>query len=468
MPFRLASSLFAAIRLILPDDRGMTAMAVAIALPALIGLGALGAETGAWFTIKLWNQSAADAAAISAAYEVVAGKTDVIKDLTPAASEAATRNGYTGIAPVVGYPYSDAIVGNGVAVTLQQTQGTLLAAMFLSNVTLGTKAVAVIEVLDNPCILALGTPATDVELAASTSLFLSNCSIAANSISSTAIELASSSSITAATLVTAGEISVAGNRIDPTAPPSEFSLAVPATIGAPSVADPYASTLTHSYLTAGMPTLTHCTPKGLGGGAVIYSGGCFIPGHTLNQHSITLTGKTQISGDLTIATGQTFDLLPGTYWITGSLSIQSNGVLKCSTCDNALGKGVTIILTAQTNPVGTISMASGAIVNLNAPSSGQFAGLLLIQDSNGLPPGTSYTSTYSSIGGVSSATLDGLIYFPKSSMTFHGHPSTTDPKCLLLVVGRLNVDATSSLDAGGCAKAGLTILPVIHKIALAE
>jgi len=113
-------------------------------------------------------------------------------------------------------------------------------------------------------------------------------------------------------------------------------------------------------------------------------------------------------------------------------------------------------------------MASGAIVNLNAPSSGQFAGLLLIQDSNGLPPGTSYTSTYSSIGGVSSATLDGLIYFPKSSMTFHGHPSTTDPKCLLLVVGRLNVDATSSLDAGGCAKAGLTILPMIHKIALAE
>ena len=468
MSFRLALSLFAAIRLILPDDRGVTATVVAIALPAMIGFGALGAETGAWFTIKLRNQSAADAAAISAAYEVVGGKTDVIYDLTPAASEAATRNGYTGIAPVVGYPYSDAIVKNGVAVTLQQTQGTLLAAMFLSNVTLVTKAVAVIEVLDNPCILALGTAATDVELANSTSLFMPNCSIAANSISSAAIELASSSSITAATLVTAGEISMAGNPIDPTAPPAEFSLAAPATIGAPSIADPYASTLTHSYLTAGMPTLTRCTPKGLGGGAVIYSGGCFIPGNTLKQTSIGLTANTQISGDLTIVTGQTFDLLPGTYWITGGLSIQSNGVLKCSTCDNALGKGVTIILTMQANPIGTISMALGAIVNLNAPSSGPFPGLLIIQDSNGLPAGTSYASPYSSIGGAPSATLNGLIYFPKTSMAFHGQPSTSDPKCLLLVVGTLNVDATSSLDAGGCTKAGLTNLPVIYKIALAE
>ena len=89
-------SLFHAVARILQDQRGVSAMIVAIALPALVGFGALGAETGLWFTIKLHNQSAADAAAISAAYEVIAGKTDVASDLSPAAGEAATDLGCDG------------------------------------------------------------------------------------------------------------------------------------------------------------------------------------------------------------------------------------------------------------------------------------------------------------------------------------------------------------------------------------
>ena len=77
---------------------------MAITLPVLIGFGSLGAETGLWYTIKRQNQSAADAAAISAAYEVIAGKTNLTADLTPAASEAAAQNGYTGTAPMVVHP----------------------------------------------------------------------------------------------------------------------------------------------------------------------------------------------------------------------------------------------------------------------------------------------------------------------------------------------------------------------------
>jgi Flp pilus assembly protein TadG len=83
MLLRLVQSLFGAIAAILHDDRGVSATIVAIALPALIGFGALGVETGAWFTTKLRNRSAADAAAISAGYEVLAGKTHVVGDLIP-------------------------------------------------------------------------------------------------------------------------------------------------------------------------------------------------------------------------------------------------------------------------------------------------------------------------------------------------------------------------------------------------
>jgi len=437
----LVQSLLGAIAPILHDDRGVSAAIVAIALPSLIGLGALGVETGAWFTTKLRNQSAADAAAISAAYEVLAGKANVINDLAPA---AAARNGYSGSIPVIEFPYSDAIVVNGVAVTLQQTQEPMLAAMFLSGVTVANKAVAVIEVLDNPCILALGTANTGVELAASTSLFMPNCSIVANSVSGTAIELlSSSSSITAATLVTAGEIAVQGNPIDPAAPPPEFSLGSLAEIGAPTVADPYASTLSHSYITAGMPT-SLCKPTTSGSVTVYKTGNCKFSG-------------------LDIKTGYTVDLAPGTYWVTGNLVVQSNGRLECSICDPVKGTGVTIILTSQTSKIGYVSI-SNATFELNAPSSGRFAGVVMVQDANGLP----YTRSYNTVTGAAGATLNGLVYFPKTSMTFHGSPSTTGPKCLLLVVSSLNVDASSNLDIGGCASAGLTNLPTVYTVALAE
>src|SRR6516165_3879498 len=151
---------FGAIARIFRDTRGASATIVAIALPGLIGFGALGAETGVWFTLKLQNQSAADAAALSAAYQVVYGKTNVTSELTPAANEAVARNAFKGTIAAVIYPYSDSVVTNGVAVSLEQTQGTLLAAIFLSGVTVTTKAVAVVEVLNNPCVLALGTTNT--------------------------------------------------------------------------------------------------------------------------------------------------------------------------------------------------------------------------------------------------------------------------------------------------------------------
>jgi Flp pilus assembly protein TadG len=464
----LVRSLCGALALIFRDKTGATAMIVAIALPALIGISALGVETGVWFTIKLQNQSAADSAAISAAYEVIAGKTNVSGELTAAAGEAAGRNGYKGSVPTVVSPYGDGIVTNGIAVTLQQSQGALLATMFLSGVTIANTAVAVIEVLDKSCILALGTNSTDVEIAASTQLYMPNCSIAANSISSTAIELLSSTSgVAAATLVTAGEISLQGTPIDPAAPPPEFALSSPAMIGAPNVADPYAATLTHTFLIAGMPTAPNCISK-ISNGATIYVGNCTISGKSLTGPQILLSANTRISGSWRITSGHTVDLSPGTYWVTGNLTLQSRAALKCSTCNNTKGVGVTMILAAQTNKIGALSVASNATLTLNAPNSGPFAGLAIIQDSNALPTGTTYTSNQSTIGGTPGATLNGLVYFPNTSMTFHGAPSATGPECLLLVVGTLNIDAASRLETNGCASAGLGNLPSIRTVAVAE
>ena len=359
----IGRSLFGAIARIFSEQRGASATFVAIALPGLIGFGALGVETGVWFTIKLQNQSAADAAAVSAAYEVIAGKTDPTSQLMPAATGAAARNGFKGTAPTVTYPYSDSIASSGVAITLQQKQGVLLAAMFLSDVTVASRAVAVIEVLDNPCLLALGKSGTAVEVADAARINMPGCSVAANSISRSAIDLHGSTSlITAATLVTAGEVSFQGSPIDPAAPPPEFALASPARIGAPAVADPYIPTLNHAFLISGMPTAVKCRSK-ISARVRIYDGNCVVAGTSLTHTRIRLSAGTQISGQWTISAGHTVDLAPGTYWVTGDLTVQSTGVLKCSACDNVKGTGVTVILTTQSKKIGTVSIASNAKVS---------------------------------------------------------------------------------------------------------
>jgi Flp pilus assembly protein TadG len=464
-----ASSLFGLTARIFHDKSGAAATLVAIALPALIGLGALGAETGVWFTIKLRNQASTDAAAIAAAYQIIAGQTNLASDLTPAASEAAGKNGYTGNIPAVTYPFSDGTVSNAVSVTMQQTQGALLAAMFITGVTVVTKAAAVIEVLDPACILALATGGTGVEVADFAHLEMPNCSVVANSTTRDAIALHSSnSSITAATLVTAGEVSLQGNPVDPAALPPELILGTLAMIGAPTIVDPYASLLTHNFLTTGIPASGRCrgTPAG---GMRTYSGNCVIPGKSLSQTAIRLSANTQISGGWNIPSGHTVDLSPGTYWITdGDLTVQSGAVIKCSGCDNVQGTGITIILTAQQTQIGTVSIDANAAFNLAAPHSGRFSGVVFVQDANGLRSGTRYTSSRSAIHGNSSSTVNGLVYFPNSSMTFHGKPSTAGPKCLLLVVGTANVDAPSNLDNSGCALAGLSALPTVDTVALAE
>jgi len=439
----LARLLLSAVAQFSCDERGASAMVVAIALPGLIGFGALGAETGLWYTIKLRNQSAADAAAISAGYQVIAGKTSIIRDLTPAASEAANQNGYTGATPAVIHPYSDGVVSNGVAVTLQQTQGALLASLFLPGVTITSSAVAIIKLLDNPCILARGPGGTGVEVVSSSSLDAGNCSVAANSTSASAVDLQDGTgSITAATLVTRGEISFAGNPIDPAAPPSQFILNSRPMIGAPAIADPYASALTHTFLTNGMPQTCAAGPP--------------------------YPANSQICGELPISVGASVDLLPGTYWITdGDLSLESNAVLKCSTCGGA--NGVTIILTTTNTAsgnVGNVNIASGAAVTLQAPNSGSFSGMLFIQDlASAIGAGVTYTSGGSSLQGGPTMNLTGLLYFPGTSVQFQGNPSTP---CTVLISYRTVIQGNSNFTMAACSSAGLIILPTVNTVALAE
>ena len=156
------------LRRLFHDKRGLSAVTVAVSMPVLFGVAGLGVDTGLWYAMKRQNQSAADAAALSAAYEVIAGKSDPanpscsVGSLTMAACEAATRNNYGGTTPVVTYPYSDAVLVasgvTGVRVTLSQTQNAWFSSWFpaFTNFTIANEAVAAVNSLPPVCMLVLG------------------------------------------------------------------------------------------------------------------------------------------------------------------------------------------------------------------------------------------------------------------------------------------------------------------------
>lgn len=436
-------SLVSKITRIWRDLDGASAMLVAIALPVLIGFGALGAEAGVWFTFKLRNQSAADSAAIAAAYEVIAGRTDIAADLTPAANEAAARNGYAGSTPAVIYPYADTIVSNGIAVTLEQSLQALLASMFLTHVTVATRAVAVIQALDHACILALGTGGTGVEIGDGATIDMPGCSVAANSRSANAIAVDdNTSSITAATLVAAGEISLQGSPINPDAPPAELILATRPIIGAPDIADPYTRILTHAFLAAGMP-----------GTASLHH----------SWRNVTETIYPGLYGEgMSFESSAVIDLVPGVYYVTnGDFSVALGATVTCKTCGGA--NGVTIILTTTSGPVGSVQISSGASVTLQAPNAGTFSGILFVQDPMAVPGGSTTPDNRFEAGG--SMKLTGLLYFPKTTLAFEGNPGAA---CTLTVADQVVIYGASGFSATGCTSAGLAVLPTVVTAALAK
>jgi Flp pilus assembly protein TadG len=532
------------------DERGVSAVMVAISLTVLIGFAALGVETGLWYAIKRQNQSAADAAAISAAYEVLAGNTNVTTNLTPAATRAATQNGYTGAAPVVTYPYSDAIVSNAVAVTLRKTQGALLASLFLPNVTIETKAVARVFPAAPGCILTLGTTGMDVGIQGSSTLSAPDCSVMAASTDNCAInDHDQGGSITAKYLITAGQVSYGQNCtvFDPTSPPSNLQANLLTGVASQQFTDPYGAAsgttsftnpctgtggyLSHAFLTCNIPTSgqTYCYSGTPSSGSLLVAGGVrFCNGLTIKNETVDLVPSGGIGSVAVLTTPNNYTSTPtvtftggggsgaaatavmsgngkkvagitltspgsgytsaptvtlsggggspaataaatvsnGVIWITdGDLALQSNGVLECTTCNTTTGKGVTIIFTTTAASGGTIGaptmQSNPTIDNLNAPTSGTYAGLLMVQDT---VAGATYTTT-AQFQGNPGQSLNGLIYTPNSNLSFQGNPSVTN-SCLLVVANTMTLSGNSSLATGGCPNT--FPLPEVKNVALAS
>ncbi len=132
--------------------------------------------------------------------------------------------------------------------------------------------------------------------------------------------------------------------------------------------------------------------------------------------------------------------------VEGDLSAIEAGSLMIKAGSTVFGDGVTFILTAD-NPedVGTVLFTSGSSVNFTAPTTGEYAGILIFED----PDAASYESDGEPIQdlmvGGANMNLSGAIYAPKREIHFAGG-SAGVAQCLQLVGRKVTITGNVVID----------------------
>ena len=414
----MRSHLLSAIRAccVLPawrSRRGGVAIIVAITLVVLIGFVALGTEVVSLLMTSRQMQAAADLAALAAATARTLGyPTAYANEAVALARDAGFVNGATNPTTTVAVnspPVSGAYSGNAAAVQVVITQVRPMLLSGLSHnaaYTLTTKATGLTGE-PGACVLALdGSVASAISADNGYNIVLTNCGIAANSSSSSAIRLTGGADLYASWLNVVGNISVSNG--------ATVNISGATRTGGTAVANPYA---------ARVPP----TPGGTClNGALSSGGGTLSPG----------TYCTGIS-----APGGTVTLQAGTYVLKDSDFNVSGGA-------TVNGTGVTIVLTTTGTGanIGKVTINNNATVNLTAPTTGTLSGMVLFQDIRA--PSTSI----SNFTGAKAITLNGAVYFPNTTLNFVN--GTSLGGACTQVIARMIYFAANTALSGNCTGYG--------------
>jgi hypothetical protein len=183
-------------------------------MPVLIGFTALGTEAGLWYLGKRNLQTAADVAAVSAAFEILAGSGDEVSS----AGQEAERHGFDaagGAIQVNNPPATGTAAGDedAVEVVLTQPRSLLFAGLFLGGpVDITVRAVARMNATSTACVLALDPAAyRALDVVGTANLQMPGCVLAANSSNPEAISIRGNATVQALTLSTSGDYDVSGS-----------------------------------------------------------------------------------------------------------------------------------------------------------------------------------------------------------------------------------------------------------------
>lgn len=381
------------------EDAGNVLAITAACLPLLIGAAGLAVDTAEWSYWKRQLQREADSAALAGAFAIAQGK-DAVAAATNDLSRTNTIS-LSGPADISSAPNAGAYAGNiqAVRVVITTAQRLPFSGYFMSSPpSFAAHATAAVVTNGTYCAIALGsTTSAGITMQGNASLNF-GCGLATNSHATNAVIAGGSASITATPVAAVGGLTASNNY-------SGSTQLLPYTLPQP---DPYANLANPSP--SGCQNQVTVAPNS----SQALSPGCY--------KGMNIKGTATLS--------------PGTYYIDGSsFSVGSQA--------NLSGSGVTIVLTSSTaasdaSSIATLNMNGGATVQLTAPTSGTYAGILFYQDRR------AQDSTANTINGNAGSKFQGAFYFPSQELDFSGTSGmTTD--CLQLVALRLTFTGNTSV-----------------------
>ncbi len=429
--------LLAELKRIAQDEAGSIAIVAAIILPLVVGGLGLGAETGYWYMMQRKLQHAADVSAHAAGVRKRAGA--IKSQIDVAALNIAMSTGFSpsvGAIVVNSPPLAGIKSGSAdsVEVLLTHVQSRLLSAIFSNtSVTIKARAVASIIAGSKACVLALAPTASGaVTVSGSTAVTLNGCDIASNSNAADSFLMSG----TGAKLST-GCVDAVGQAVIT----SGLTLTQCAAVKeyAPVVRDPYASVPEPAVVGAcnnakvGQPnSTTTLTPAN---------------NHPSGVKSMRFCNGLDLKGIVNFS--------PGLYLIEGGDLRINGGDANATSLVQLAGAGVTFYFASNA----AMNINSKATLNLAAPTSGPFSGILFF--------GSRASGGYiQHVNGSATSTMQGAVYMPASAVSLNGN-STAVGGCTQVIGLTVTFTGNSTLGAT-CDSAGTKGIESNETVAIVE
>ena len=372
------------------DTHGGAMAYIGIMLPVMLGVSGLALDASLWYAQKRSLQAVADTAAYSVMLEVQrSGDTDLAK--TAAKADAVTNGLDESASDTITFnipPQYGAYAGMAgyYEVIVERPAQVFLAGLLVDDFDTAARAVSGGAAASNPpCLLASDPSMKDAFKVNNGTVRTTGCNIHVNSSDDSALHVHKNG------ILDADPIDIVGDYVNKGTITSS-----PAT-GASSITDPLAGLAT--------PGVSGCDYTN-----VSYSSGTPTLQPGVYCGGISLSGTAQV------------DMEPGTYIITGAASDTFSVTGQAS----VTGSGVTAYFDGDTS----LSVNGQGNMDLSAPTSGSYAGILFHGDPNSDP------DTQHMITGNGTAIFDGIMYFPNAIAKINGNGNTTSNTDISAIMAR--------------------------------
>ena len=357
------------------SEKGAVMVLAALMMTTLVAFMGLGLDVGTLYYHRRTLQTAADAGAVAGGHEIVRGQTSLISS---SAHTGTTENGFAnGTAGVVVEVYHPPMSGfyigdtDAVEVVITQPEPTYFMRLFgWTSVEVSARAVAWAGANDRNCIYVMEKNYEDAFSYNSSARLEADCGLRVNSSNSLGTHLTSNANVSVDTA------SLTGDYLE------ESSSVLDAAGGMhtnawPRSPDPLAYLEEPAYGICDFEDLELDEP------AVVLSPGVYC-------------------GKLLVKNNTVVTLMSGLYVIKGGpLVTESNAIVR--------GEGVTIFLTeSPTYPFEPMSFQSSSVLDLSAPTSGPYAGILFWGHEE-----AGQETDMHRFESVSTHRLEGALYFPR-------------------------------------------------------